>query len=262
MTRIVTSRGDAKRIAHAVRRVERMPYNEQPQGRGGGDGAIELHPIRITSTTQTAGRYPGTLYTYDADADSYTVAGTAGDIWVDTPNGEALTVGNNYWAKLAGVESDDGKLIYQAVGGFESSTPELGGALVVLTANATIAFGATSATLSFTNETYDTDDYHDNTTNPSRLTVAETGRYQLNAGIIVDGTLGASGAVNVRFGVNGAGTVYGLTLPMPSNINAYFCITGNLLLTAGDYAEVLIRNDCAGSITVLTPSYFSITRLA
>lgn len=73
----------------------------------------ELHHAEITSTTQTAGRYPGTLYEYDADADSYTSLET---IWVDTIySGQILQTSVKYDVRLVGLRSADGIAIYRAM---------------------------------------------------------------------------------------------------------------------------------------------------
>lgn len=120
MTQIVTSRDSAKRIAQTVRRVERMPYAQQGRGHGH-DEAAALHHVQITSTTQTASRYPGTLYRHDADAGTYEAVGTAGEIWVSTPNSETLSTGRYYHARPTGMRASDLQPIFQMVGPAASS---------------------------------------------------------------------------------------------------------------------------------------------
>lgn len=120
MTQIVTSRDSAKRIAQTVRRMERMPYAQQGRGHGH-DEAAALHHVQITSTTQTASRYPGTLYRHDADAGTYEAVGTAGEIWVATPNGETLSTGQYYHARPTGMRASDLRPIFQMVGPTASS---------------------------------------------------------------------------------------------------------------------------------------------
>lgn len=70
----------------------------------------ETHWVQITSTTKTAGRYPGKRYDFDAQDQSYTEQET---VWVDTPNSEILAEDIYYLAKLVGVRTADNIAIYQ-----------------------------------------------------------------------------------------------------------------------------------------------------
>lgn len=90
-------------------------YKDQPRGGTFDEGPppplIETHRVKITSYTRTSGRYPGTLYAYDANGDSYT-AYVADDIWVKAPNGEILLKEAYYTASVVGVKASDGKHIF------------------------------------------------------------------------------------------------------------------------------------------------------
>jgi hypothetical protein len=139
----------------------------------------EMHPVQITSTTQTAGRYPGTLYTYDADLDTYT-AYLAGDIWVDRPNSETLATGTYYWAKLVGTKASDGKMIFQVVGASSSAKSFCS---AWLNADVICTSGIAKA-VEFNNEIADTDDYHSTSSNKELFTVPADGLYSIHAAIV------------------------------------------------------------------------------
>lgn len=70
--------------------------------------------VQITSTSQTDGRYPGTVYRRNVDA-TFTLLGEAGDSWVDTPNGESLTTGVYYRAVAVGIRVADNKAIFDTI---------------------------------------------------------------------------------------------------------------------------------------------------
>jgi hypothetical protein len=98
------------RIRDAVERVE-QELSASVSTAAAAPDTIEVHLVKITSTTKIAGRYPGTLYHYDADADTLT-PDTIGDIWIKAFNSVALETGVFYPARVAGARSADGKLIY------------------------------------------------------------------------------------------------------------------------------------------------------
>lgn len=100
------------------RRVtEALPYGEVPAQPLAID-STEVHFVQITSTTTTDGRYPGSLYIRESDATTavFTLQGSAGDIWVQTPNGELLFTGKYFESKLTGVKTADGKQTHEVSG--------------------------------------------------------------------------------------------------------------------------------------------------
>lgn len=117
MSRIAITPTSAGRIRRTVETVE-------GQGRHGTarnetlPGIIEICWVQITSTTQTDNRYPGSLYRRNANAGTFTLEGSAGSIWVDTPNGESLSTGTYYPARIAGNKTSDSKAIYDVFGRF------------------------------------------------------------------------------------------------------------------------------------------------
>lgn len=94
-------------------------------------------------------------------------------------------------------------------------------------------------TINYGAEEYDTDSYHDNSTNSSRLTVPTTGYYRFTA---TNGWAVSTGAVArlLYFIVNGDTSMrlgYQSTAPF-STVNAQLTTSTTLYLTAGDYVQV------------------------
>ena len=77
-------------------------------------GKIEVLYAQITSTTQTSGRYPGSLYTADSQATTWT--DTSDTCWIVSPNGEALSTGTVYAVNLREVLDSDGLAVYTVMG--------------------------------------------------------------------------------------------------------------------------------------------------
>jgi hypothetical protein len=108
------SEQSAERIRTAVEAVEQYLQDGAPPQQPAAPRAVEVHFVRITSTTQTGGRYPGKRY--DRDADGFTEGET---VWVDTPNGESLNTGTNYAARL--IDDVDGVDVYDVIGAITST---------------------------------------------------------------------------------------------------------------------------------------------
>ena len=94
----------AQRIARAVRRLEASPADDRPQFRT--RRRVQTQPflqwVRITSTTTTAGRYPGVWQSHDEATDTYTDMEAC---WVRPgPNSEPLQT-RRYLCRSAGAES-------------------------------------------------------------------------------------------------------------------------------------------------------------
>ena len=105
MTLHVPTARTVERIKDMVHRAEELP-GKQPRP-AHVPHATETHWVKITSTTKTAGRYPGQRYDLDPETRTWTAAE---DCWVDVPNVEKLTTGVIYPAKLAG--EADGRFVY------------------------------------------------------------------------------------------------------------------------------------------------------
>ena len=88
----------ARRFLDVVERVEQTPRNPATPANGPG-GAIDLFPVRLTSTSQTSGRYPGKRLDYDIVAKTFSDGNT---IWVVDVNAATLATGTNYLARRYG----------------------------------------------------------------------------------------------------------------------------------------------------------------
>lgn len=180
------------RLANRLKDMALRPLNPAGPRAPNTEAGIELHPVQITSTTQTDGRYPGTLYLRDVATDDFTQLGDAAAIRVTTPNGESLTTGTYYWAKLVGTDSD-GRPVYEAVGTFAAAS-SFSGASVWLNSSQTVAVGQT--TIQWTHQAWDTDDYWDIGA-PDRLVIRQSGDYVVMAGVTWSGS-GTNGMVGSR----------------------------------------------------------------
>lgn len=97
----------------------------------------------------------------------------------------------------------------------------------------------------FDSERYDTDSYHDTTTNKSRLTIPATGKYRVGANMVLSGPTTAT--PHFFWGVfllNGVGTIGSqgapsMIDPPGSNTGVLVNFSADWDFTAGDYVEVL-----------------------
>lgn len=141
-------------------------------------------------------------------------------------------------------------------GGFQ------GGALVTTLANQSIP-NATNTPIIWDSEQYDTDDLHDNTTNPSRLTVPAGWNYvRCHAGLTW-----ASNSVNsrlLRFWMNGA-PFPGEAMQRQRAIGTFRQATASpaIAVVEGDYFESVANQDRGSALNVLGPNtntYFAMER--
>lgn len=174
----------SSRLAGRVKELASRPLNPAGPRAPGVDAGIELHPVKITSTTLTDDRYPGTLYVRDAGGDDFAQLGEDDAIWVDTPNGETLGTGTYYWAKLTGKVESDGKPVYEVVGTI-TEVSAFSGASVWLNSTQSVTTGSAVA-IQWTHEAWDADSYWDAGT-PDRLVIRQTGDYVVMAGLAWSG---------------------------------------------------------------------------
>lgn len=118
-----------------------------------------------------------------------------------------------------------------------SSAPTFNGARVT-GASQLIAYNTKTA-VAWNAEDFDTNTYHDNATNNSRLTVPSTGKYLVAANVIWD--TNAGGLRRIGFMVN-ATTDYVINEfgPISSGQLVYVAATAILNLTAGDYVQCMV----------------------
>ena len=145
------------------------------------------------------------------------------------------------------------------------------GALVTKTADETAANYSAGAAIPWTTETggYDTDAYHDNASNNSRLTIPSTGKYIFHTMIeIGSGTLTSSDFARICLSKNGAlGTalIGGIAMMAEISAAATIWITGvsaPIDCTAADYFEMWLDTESDTSITVAAKSSFGVRRVS
>lgn len=131
-----------------------------------------------------------------------------------------------------------------------SSSPTFSGAQVYPSATSQAIADSTFTILNFNTESYDTNSYHDNSTNNSRLTIPTTGYYSLTAQVMFEGN--TNGGRIIQIYKNGttaltyfSGNYGGFTS------DTSFLTTINVNATAGDYFEVRVRQSSGVSLGVL-----------
>lgn len=117
-------------------------------------------------------------------------------------------------------------------------------------------------------ELYDTDDWHSNTTEPSKITVDADGFYILSWGIAFAGN-----TTGIRFGTlnisGSSSTPYATTIYAEATSN-YSTIVGNssvAYLSSGDYVQLKAYQNSGGNLTVFggntynSTTYLSVVKL-
>lgn len=123
------------------------------------------------------------------------------------------------------------------------------GAKVYLSASASISNGGETA-ISWNAEEYDTDSMHDNSTNPSRITINTAGKYQIHSS--VNFLPAATGRRYSEFYKNGSVLNGGLTQLITTGASGTTTLHGQITLdlAAADYLEVKVYQDSGGAIDV------------
>jgi len=248
---LILTKDSARRVRRAVERDESRPYGEQPATTET-RGSSELRLVQITSTTQTAGRYPGSLYLRDGNADTFTLLGTAGTIWVDTPNGETLATGTYYWAKVTGVRAADSRLIVEAVAGSASSST-FSGALVT-----TIAPGGTSTVAWNQGSTYDTGTYFSNLAN-TRFTITTTGYYLLVVNLDIQN--GGQAQVKIKHGGSSVPVFSDGNQTLNATPTTHELVSVSVVARSGAGNYFYVEANPNGSYATVVSGTFSITKL-
>jgi len=119
----------------------------------------------------------------------------------------------------------------------------------------TLVNGATSYALNMNVENFDTDSFHDNSTNNTRITIpsGKGGKYLVTCRLTVDAATGSVGYVNAFLRKNGSGT-YNFVGTNEYIFNTNGGATGNnnnttlnlahvIAFNAGDYFEFIARTD-------------------
>jgi hypothetical protein len=167
------------------------------------------------------GAIPKSLIDAAGDLIVGTAADTAGRIAIGS-TGQVLTVsgGTAAWATPASAASFVGASVYKST---TQSIPT-----------------ATETILTFPNENFDTDAYHDNSTNNGRFTIpsGKNGKYLLVANVNWDGS--SSGNRQAYFVKNGTTTMVMLESVNAGTRGVGYCLSTIVALVAGDYIDVRV----------------------
>jgi hypothetical protein len=149
--------------------------------------------------------------------------------------------------------------------GLKWATPAAGSALVGCSVwrNSDVAVSnATYTTIGYNQENYDTDGFHDNSTNNSRITIpaGKAGKYEIFAVIIFDNS--TVGNRNMILNKNGGAVLlnYGSAASGRNTQTLYTVET----LAVGDYLEIQAYQSCGGALTAFfngTNNYFGVNYL-
>jgi hypothetical protein len=191
----------------------------------------------------------------NTDMDFIWSADSAGMTNPMTTTGDTIYSSSGSTPARLGIGST-GQVLTVASGVPSWATPASGGATfagcrVLLTANQSVA-NSTDVAITFTDETYDTDGYHSNSTNTSRLTVpsGKAGYYQINANITW--AANASGIRDFNIYKNGNRANYFTFNPQASNSQS-FQLSSILYGAVGDYFEMFVFQNSGGALNVQSP---------
>lgn len=122
---------------------------------------------------------------------------------------------------------------------------------------------ATYTALAFNAETFDTNTYHDNSTNNSRLTIpsGKGGMYRVSWGITIDpSSSGSYRIANIR--KNGSTTISPNQYGFPSSTQPAILYGSDLFqFVAGDYIDILVYQDSGSAKNVYTDSFLTLNYL-
>jgi hypothetical protein len=218
-------------------------------------GAVQLTDSTSSTSTTTAATPNSVKSAYDlanaavaksiVDAKGDLIAATAADTV------SRLAIGANGTVLTADSAEATGMKWAAAAGG-----ATFAGASVYKSANQSIS-NATNTLLTFNSENFDTNTYHDTSTNTSRITIpsGKAGYYNLQA--VVAFAAGSVGLRQIVFYKNGAVLNYGVqsaaTTASENISNASYLVS----LAVSDYVEVYVYQTSGGALNVLGGADFT-----
>ncbi len=120
--------------------------------------------------------------------------------------------------------------------------------------------GGGGTVVAFNSEDDDTDGYHDNSTNNSRLTAPVTGMY------LVTGTVtfltDATGVRTIRIRRDGSVVEASISVAAHATIGVSMTISAEIALGATGYVELLVEQSSGGDLDIGANPFFRITKIA
>lgn len=253
----------------SARRLRELLYasGPQPPGPANNQKARARTPmlVRALSDTAVGGAEVGGDQCYDAvvlDINSLVAdQAEAASVWLTILDGgttaSPVTVatpveGQAYYGLFAGTfdpdptGTPDPRPRVFAVPG--SASTAFSGVRVSLGSTTSIA-NNTATALSFTTEVFDTDGYHDNSTNPDRLTAPSDGYYLVGASVLWD--FAQAGYRDVSLTMNGTTfTDQGISIPATPSTAASQSLSGLVFAAAGNYFQAFVLQTTGGPINV------------
>tara|TARA_R110000868_G_scaffold16415_1_gene73711 strand:- start:126 stop:941 length:816 start_codon:yes stop_codon:yes gene_type:complete len=134
------------------------------------------------------------------------------------------------------------------------------GCALVKNASQSISNGTETA-LTFATETYDTDGFHDNSTNTSRITIpsGKGGKY-LFTGVYAFAD-NATGIRYLNLKTNGSASLYLNNANATSSSSGFYCFSFVLSLVATDYVEMFVFQNSGSSLNASTDCRFQASYL-
>jgi hypothetical protein len=207
-------------------------------------GAISMSNASATTITVNTGLFAAgdTVQITNLGAGVCTI--TAGTATVNTSASLALA---QYESGTLDFTSASAAIFIKGAGAAPVTTPTYVGASVVFTATKSIA-NSTTTTLTFDAEVLDSNAFHDNSTNNSRLTIPSgyAGKYLISSQLFP--AENSAGRREIRFVKNGS-VLYGW------NMNAYGTMEridfySFVDASVGDYFEVTFRQSSGGALNL------------
>lgn len=169
-------------------------------------------------------------------------------------------------ARAAAIASaiTDGDTTHAPSGDVVFEAIRFSGALVGLSGTQSITSGV-NTTIPWGGETYDTDSYHNNAVNPSRLTVPASGYYIVSASVrYAPDPNGSRRAQLFKNGASFPGRTIDVQVPAVGQNSILNITSPAILCAAGDYFEVETVQDSGVSLNVAAndATWFAIRRIA